>query len=119
MKDSFTLYELNKTNMAQIKPYDGIAINKLCHKMAEWMFNQDSNYFMLLSNERRDFTVFNLNGEPTVETVKNDIIELFHNRGQVTDITLQDDGKYEIWLRIDDEDFLYYLFDYDWGVLEY
>ena len=30
-----SLYEFNKTNMAQIKPYDHIVLNKMCTQVAE------------------------------------------------------------------------------------
>lgn len=120
INNEMSLYSINKASMSQIEPYDGIALNRLCYKIAKWMLEEEqANYYMLLSNEKRNYTVFDLSGEATIDSIKNDLIECFHNRGEVTDITLQEDGKYEIWLRKDGEDFLYYLFNYDWGVLTY
>lgn len=113
------LYEVNKASMAQIKPYDPIVANRLCKKVAAWMYESNGNFWMLLNNERHDYTVFDLNNNATIEGLTSDLLECLRNRGEILDIALQDDNKYEIWLRIDGENYVYYIFDYDWGVIKY
>ena len=42
------------------------------------------------------------------------------NRGQVLSIDKQEDGNYEIWIRDPKtkENFVYYLFDYSYGIIK-
>lgn len=110
-----TLYEFNKANMAQIKPLEILFLNGRCIEAAK---SFDSKYTMLLSNEKKDYTVFN-NISMTKEGLGKELFELLNSRGKVTDFTRQENGAWEIWVRYpDNEDVLFYYFDYDWGVVE-
>ena len=81
----------------------------------------DGKYWMLLCHERRDYTVFNLQGEMTVRDINKDVIECLKNRGIVLAIDEQSDGNYEIWIRDKKtkDNVIYYLFNYEFGVIEY
>ena len=116
------LYDFNKANMAQIKPYDIITLNRLCKKAAEdiWStFNQGCySYWMLLCRERNDYTIFRL--EDSISDFESALIECLTNRGKTLDITKQKDGNYEIWIRdiITNDNVVYYLFDYNNAIIE-
>ena len=81
----------------------------------------DGKYWMLLCHERRDYTVFNLQGEVTVRNINKDLIDCLKNRGIVLAIDKQPDGAYEIWIRDKKtkDNVIYYLFNYEFGVIEY
>ena len=116
------LYDFNKVNMANIKPYDVITLNRLCKKTAEdiWhTFKQGCySYWMLLCRERNDYTIFRL--EDSISDFESALIECLNNRGKVLDITKQEDGNYEIWIRdnVTDDNVVYYLFDYNNAIIE-
>ena len=82
---------------------------------------QNHKYFMLLCHDARDYTVFNLQGKMTVRDINKDIIECLKNRGIVLAIDEQSDGNYEIWIRDKKtkDNVIYYLFNYEFGVIEY
>ena len=121
-----SLYDFNKTNMAQVKPYDPIALNKLCGKAASeiWDSNflaeepKDKIYWMLLCRERNDYTIFCI--EHDVHELASALVECLSNRGYVLDISRQDDGNYEIWIRdvYTQDNVVYYLFDYNGAIVE-
>ena len=73
---------------------------------------------MLLSNERKDYTVFRIK-----RSIPRNIIEeisiALNNRGQILSIDKQKDGNFEIWVKdfSTKEAFVYYLFDYTFGVV--
>lgn len=119
-KPSINLYDFNKTNMAQIKPYDPIVLARMCNKTAHdiWDRVQRPVYWMLLCRERNDYTIFCIKNQ--VSEFSSALVECLNNRGKVLDITEQDDGNYEIWVRDFDtnENVAYYLFDYQNGVVE-
>lgn len=76
---------------------------------------------MLLCNERRDYTLFHKknNSHKTYENMLDVLKECLTNRGQVKSIELDKVSQaIEIWLHIDEENFAYYLFPYDTGVIE-
>lgn len=112
-----TVYDFNKQAMKNEKPLDPIMLNKKVNEVAKWMFDA-ADYFMLLSNENKDYTVFNCCHSQRTEDIAKEILACLNNRGQVTDVTKQEDGNYEIWLRIDGEDFVYYIFNYSWGIID-
>ena len=78
---------------------------------------------MLLCRERYDFTIFNFNKGKTEFSLTHaikDLEECLTNRGKIVSIEIVKENEiaYEIWLIVDDQAFVYYLFPYDIGVLE-
>ena len=114
-----TLYDFNKQAMKNEKPLDPIALNIKVKEVAKDLYEQatkGNSYWMLLSNERRDYTLF------IVLTENGTAVEMLPtltNRGQVLSIDKQEDNSYEIWIRDPEteENFVYYLFDYGFGVI--
>ena len=119
---NLNLYDFNKINMDNIKPYDTITLNRLCKKTIEDIWSrfsqEDYSYWMLLCRERNDYTVFRL--EDSQEEFYSALLECLNNRGKVLDITKQPDDNYEIWIKdsITGENFAYYLFDYNNAIIE-
>lgn len=118
------LYEFNKNAMSQFEPMDAIKFNRMLNSVADTMIdacdNCDKHYWMLLCHDRRDFTLFNIIAASELNSIINEIKPTLINRGQILDIELQPDGAYEIWIRdfYTKENFAYYLFPYDNGVIE-
>ena len=113
------LYDFNKQAMTQIEALDPIEFNKKTEEIAKKMFSNKEQKiaWMLLSNERKDYTVFiPLTEEGTLKELRPTL----RNRGLITDITEQADGNYEIWVRDPEtkENFVYYLFDYTFGIIK-
>lgn len=114
-----TLYDVNKSIM--IQNYSGMDRETLRTKLKDLKkyFKENEKYHMLLCNERRDYTVFVVDKykesslKEAVEAMKDCMI----NRGTILDIEKQPDGAYEIWLKIDEEAFCYYLFPYDQAII--
>ncbi len=120
-----TLYDMNKEIMAKQEPLNFIEINKLKPNLEEWFNWQIDGYAMLLCRERYDFTVFHLyelqNPNPP-KVAANELIEALENRGKILsieqDTTNSLGNAWEIWLKIDEEAFAYYLFNCDDWVIQ-
>lgn len=112
-----TMYEINKNLMKEDKPLDPIAINIAVKKTADGVLASFKKYWMLLCRERNDYTVFIVNGSNNLE---KELKETLLNRGYLLSIDKQEDGNFEIWIRdsITEENFVYYLFDYTFGIIE-
>lgn len=119
-----TLYDFNKEAMKNEKPLDPIMLNVKVEEVAEdiWDVVDDCGlqYWMLLCHDRRDYTLFNIMGAENAELIVKELRPTLLNRGQVISIAKQPDGAWEIWIRDieTDENFAYYLFQYDNGVIE-
>lgn len=112
-----SLYEINKNLMKEEKPLDPIATNIKITETADSMLASFKKYWMLLSNERKDYTVFILNNS---KNLSKELKETILNRGILLSIDKQKDGNFEIWIRDPEteENYIYYLFDYTFGVIE-
>lgn len=116
-----TLYDFNKQLMSQAKELRRIDFKDSLNQIKDFIKEKDNKYFMLLCKERSDYTVFVLfkNEDSDRQVFKKELSECLINRGQVLSIEkTKDKQAYEIWIKIDEEAFVYYLFPYDLGVIE-
>lgn len=120
LNTDITLYSINKQAMAQEKPLEQITANVLTYDMSKdiWSkaMNDSKTYWMLLCHERRDYTVFI---PLTLDGTVKELRETLSNRGQLLSIEKLEDGNYEIWIKDENSEcFVYYLFDYTYGVIK-
>jgi hypothetical protein len=116
-----TLYDFNKQLMSQAKELRRIDFKDSLNQIKDFIKEKDNKYFMLLCKERSDYTVFVLfkNEDFNRQIFKKELSECLINRGQILSIErTKDKQAYEIWIKIDEEAFVYYLFPYDLGVIE-
>lgn len=119
-----TVYDLNKqlvqTTEKVISPYK---LNEKKKLIKNFVRECKDNYFMLLCNDRKDYTIFNCISDKTEDKL-NELANVFvdeclMNRGQIKGIDLTEHkDAIEVWLSIDDEAFCYYFFPYDLGIVE-
>lgn len=115
------LYDMNKTINVKQKTLTNIELKTALKKIKQFFVDNSDKYFMLLCRERYDYTLFNFlnKKEITLQQSIKDVKECLLNRGQIISIEPATEmNGYEIWIKIDDEAFAYYLFPYDLGVLE-
>lgn len=116
------LYDINKQIMTQAPCMSEEDIDKAVSMAASFIDDMDNKYYMLLCNERKDYTLFNLeSGDSDGHWfAAEDLIVCLSNRGDILSIDLTENkDAIECWIKIDDEAFCYYFFPYDKGVLEY
>lgn len=118
-----TLYEINKSLVKQneVKLSKDVLNNK--KEIIKNFVNQtNNNYYMLLCNERKDYTIFDLWSiklDDLMKLVNCLIDECLIPRGEIRGIDLTKDKQaIEIWMIIDNEAYVYYFFPYDNGVIE-
>ena len=116
-----TLYDFNKAAMEYEKPLDQIALGVEISKVIADLFEKGLNhYYMLLCRERNDYTIFFINEEKKDNLYKK-MMNTLNNRGKILSIDKLPDGAYEIWIKDEFENneiFVYYLFNYDIGVVD-
>ena len=136
--DMGTLYDLNKNLVKQneIELTEAV-LNSKKEIVKNFITKSSNHYYMLLCNEQKDYTVFNITScncdreeedtsdchkchkEKIKECVNILIDECLKNRGEIRGIDItQDKGAIEIWLLIDEEAYVYYFFPYDSAIIE-
>ena len=121
-----TLYDLNKGLVQQneIKLSEGI-LNSKKEVIKNFLIKANNNYYMLLSNERKDYTIFTMgsNDGYTYEDKSKKLVsilvdECLVNRGEIRGIDItKDKGAIEIWMSIEGESYVYYFFPYDTAII--
>ena len=119
-----TIYDFNKELMKKERVIDSILFNTQITKIAREMFidakTKDEHYWMLLCHDRRDFTLFNIIASEEIDTIIEEIKPTLINRGKIISMVKQPNEAWEIWIRDAEtaDNFAYYLFKYDNGVIE-
>lgn len=119
-----TVYDFNKQILIQQKPLTEEELSDAKIKLETWFNWAIDGYAMLLCRERYDFTVFHLyeNQNPYPPAVAvSELIDALKNRGQILSIEKDNEtmnNAWEIWLKIEDEAFAYYLFQCDDWVIQ-
>lgn len=109
-----TLYDFNKQAMSQIEILTEYELDSKLREISKKICQKE--YWMLLNNERKDYSVFKIE-EPN--NIVKELYETLTNRGDVVSIDELEDGNFEIWIRDieKEENFVYYLFDYTFGII--
>lgn len=114
------LHAMNKMLMAQLPELEEKRKSELSKEIRNLALAEDGafKYLMLLSNERKDYTVFALRNKNRLEladTLAKEVMECLENRGQIKEFDVKKDANaIEIWI----DDAFYALFVYDLGVIE-
>ena len=118
------LYDLNKQAILQEGRLGKRKLQEIKEKIADWFNMKLDGYAMLLCRERYDFTVFHLyekqNKDPAA-VAASELIEVLKERGEILSIEKDTEilnDAWEIWLKIDNEAYAYYLFGCDEWVIE-
>ena len=119
-----TLYIVNKKlmkNKQAFKPLNHLELAAAQEKFEDFFNMKCDCYGMLYCKERSDITIFHMyesqNPNPPAVAAA-ECLGCCTDRGEVISVEEQFDGNYEIWIRIGDEAFAYYLFPYDKAVIE-
>ena len=116
-----TLYDANKQLVLEHEqPLNHLEMVRKQQILQDWFSNEVVNYAMMLCHELRDYTIFHLNDSNSAScNASKEVFVCCLNRGDILGIDLTDDKQaYEIWLRIGDEAYCYYLFPYDQAVID-
>lgn len=119
--DMGTLYEVNKNIVLKnLKDLEGKELNSKQIIIKDWLHKINNKYYMMLCNELKDYTVFLCKDDQEKDMAECIIKECLPNRGYVRSIEITEDKQaVEIWLVINEEAYVYYLFPYDQGIVTF
>lgn len=124
-----SLYEMNKQLSANESKLSAAARKQAQENVRLWFRDKIKQYAMLLCHDRRDYTLFRVVDSPAEAAAA--LFDCIDNRGELISIEKDSNDALEIWIRIkvyekdeeenmveNQEDYCYYLFNYDFGVIE-
>lgn len=115
------LYEINKSIIEKnVPPLTQEEVKEKIKLIDTFIKETNNKYYMFLCNDRKDYTVFNLNQNgDTLNAATILTKECCINRGVLKSIDLSTaKDAIEIWLSIEKESYCYYFFPYDLGIIE-
>lgn len=121
-----TLYDVNKIAVNQEKVLSKFILSQKKDLIKQFIYMTKNNFYMLLSNEKKDYTIFTLDidndkytyEDKAVKASKVLVDECLINRGDIKGIDKTEDGNaIEIWLTIDGDSYVYYFFPYDTAII--
>jgi len=116
-----TLYDINKSIIENnIKELTSEEIEEKKELIDSLLQRTNNKYYMLLCNDRKDYTVF-VNEENDIDNFLKILLdECLPNRGKIKSIEdTEDNQAIEIWLSIEGESYCYYLFPYDNAIITF
>ena len=109
--------DFNKQLVSQIEDYNEEDFINAMDIICEYTNLKPGEYYMLLCRDYNYYTLFKT-GEEAYEPFSSEVIECLKNVGTVKAFDITDDKEViEIWVMIDDEPYVMYLFNYDQGVV--
>ena len=116
-----TLYDINKSIIENnIKELTEEEIEEKRNLIEAFLQRTTNKYYMLLCNDRKDYTVF-VNEENDIDEFLTILLkECLPNRGIIKSIeNTEDEQAIEIWLSIEGESYCYFLFPYDEAIITF
>lgn len=121
IESGLTLYDLNKDLLQKEKSLSSTKIKQKRPDIIKFFNEIKNNYYMLLCNELKDYTVFKTDDkrEDTYTIAADELILCMQNRGNILSIDRTSDKvALEIWMRIEDKIYVYYAFGYDAAIID-
>ena len=114
-----SLFELNQGAMTAMPEYTQEQISSAKTLIDEWHLRHQGTYYMLLSNEQHYYTVFHIGDDFSNPVLENAVIDdCLRPLGAIKEVSLNEDDVVECWVTIGNTSYVYYLFNYDKGVVE-
>lgn len=113
-------YQIHKQLFSQMKPLDDEKLGEKLAFVGSWFSaHMKQRYFMLMCKEENYYTVLNIKDMNYSKAVK-ELRDLLTWQGDILDIRyVHGEDAYECWVKDEDEESkMFYLFVYDWGVIE-
>lgn len=111
-----TLYEANQ------EMYKGVPsitdMHGVWKQIRDYIKAHPSKYYLMLSNEKRYYTLYTFKGEYKFGDMASEILDISKDLGEFKDVMVNDNGALEFWIVYDGEPTMFVLFDYARGVVE-
>ncbi len=110
------LYEANQAMYQNVPPITDM--HGVWKQIRDYLKAHPSKYYLMLSNERRYYTLYTFKEEYKFSDMADNILEITKQLGEFKDVTVNDNGALEFWIMYEGYPTMFVLFDYTRGVVE-
>lgn len=114
-----SLLELNRQAMSGLPVLNKENVSLKMFELKMWaMAHKNTKHFMLLSNEKRDYTFFRLETN-NYNNFEKELQEVIESRGKIVSIDKNEEfDTYDVWIRCGEENNYYMVFPADDFMIE-
>ena len=113
------LYDMNKQIISQLPGLNNEELEAKKGLFADYEATHEEDYYMLLCNELKYYTVFNMASDRGTAVFVDEVVGCLQDfADEVKSIELNELGAVEIWFQKDEEIYVMYFFPYTQGVIE-
>jgi hypothetical protein len=115
------LYSFEQDAQGKLPDYTDADILKAKRRVQDFLSSNPSQYYMMLCNEERYYTLYTFTGYYKFAEMAEEIIDIASHIGAIKDVSISDEHDAMLfWIVPDGDDLphLYALFDYTQGVVE-
>lgn len=111
---------MNKNVMKQVKPANEEKIEEIKKELIKFENKFKANkYYMLLCKDYNYYTIFHKTGTFVYKSFSLAVLDILSEIGDlIAGATTADKNAVELWIKIADEAYCFYLFPYDKGIVE-
>lgn len=114
-----TLYELNQIAITSLPALTKEQIAEKKEIIKTYLNPIDHEYYMLLNNELKYYTLFEIGLDlPIFSAPEDEIMDCLLALGDLKDVYLNEQNAVECWVTKENQSYLYLLFEYDEGVIK-
>lgn len=111
------LYEFNQAGYNSLPKMTSVEIHKKLEQIKEFLHDNDGEYFMLVCNELKYYTLFHSTHVDWIRELIQEMIGVVKSLGTLKAIEIND-SMIEFWVEKNGECHMYAFFNYDRGVIE-
>lgn len=114
-----SLYDMNKAYWATKDPLDDYGLTNAQGVVIEYIRKTGGEFYMLLNNDLRYYTLFQLGSPQGEATASQELMTLLGHFDDVKNISLTEaEDAIEIWATFNGELHMFMFFNYDMGVIK-
>ncbi len=117
---NLNLYDLNKSLVRSLPDPDIDTLGDYQQKINSYHHKMNNNYYLLLCKDYNYYTVFHY--EPTIiaDSFGKSVLDCIADVGKIKTLDQNNEqDAIEIWVDINDDIYMFYLFRYDVGVVDF
>lgn len=117
---NLNLYDLNKSLVRSLPDPDIDTLGDYQQKINHYHQEMNNNYYLMLCKDYNYYTVFHYEPMTIGDSFGKSVLDCLADIGKIKTLDCNNEQKaIEIWMAIDDEIYMFYLFGYDAGVVNF
>ena len=117
---NLNLYDLNKSLVRSLPDPDTDTLGDYQQKINSYHRKMNNNYYLMLCRDYNYYTVYHYEPKIIADSFGKSVLDCLADVGKIKTLDWNEEqGAIEIWMSINDNIYMFYLFGYDAGVVDF